>query len=55
MPLEQVDQIRKVRGKSFNLKPGMPVQVLVPLKKRTAMQYILEPLTGALWRSFREQ
>lgn len=54
VPPEQVDEIRRVRGKDFNLRPGMPVQVLVPLRKRTAMQYILEPLTGAMWRSFRE-
>jgi HlyD family secretion protein len=54
VPIDQVDQIRAVRGKDFNLRPGMPVQVLVPLKKRTALQYIMQPLTEAMWRSFRE-
>jgi HlyD family secretion protein len=54
VPIDQVDAIRAVRSPDFNLKPGMPVQVLVPLKKRTALQYILEPLTSAMWRSFRE-
>ena len=54
VPVEEVDKIRQIRGKDFNLRPGMPVQILVPLKKRTAMQYLLEPLTDAMWRSFRE-
>ena len=54
VPISQVDAIRAVRSPDFALKPGMPVQVLVPLKKRTALQYILEPLTSAMWRSFRE-
>lgn len=54
VPISEVDQIRKVRNQDFNLKPGMPVQILVPLKKRTALQYLLEPLTDAMWKSFRE-
>lgn len=54
VPLSELDEIRKIRGQDFNLKPGMPVQVLAPLKKRTALQYLLEPLTDAMWRSFRE-
>jgi len=54
VPLSEIDEIKRLRGQEFNLKPGMPVQVLVPLKKRTALQYIMEPLTGAMWRSFRE-
>jgi HlyD family secretion protein len=33
----------------------MPVQVLVPLRKRTALSYALEPLVGSFWGSFREQ
>jgi HlyD family secretion protein len=54
VPLAQVDKLRAERGPDFNLKPGMPVQVLVPLKKRTALQYLFEPLTDAMWKSFRE-
>ena len=46
--------IQDVRGEKFALRAGMPVQVLVPLKKRTALQYAFEPLTQSLWRSFRE-
>jgi HlyD family secretion protein len=28
--------------------------VLVPLRKRTALSYALEPLFGAFWGAFRE-
>jgi len=55
VPVEEVDKMRASLGADFVLKAGMPVQVIAPLKKRTALQYILEPLTGAVWRSFREQ
>ena len=47
--------IEDVRGNGFSLRAGAPVQVLIPLKKRTALQYAFEPLTEALWRSFRER
>jgi len=35
-------------------KPGAPVQVLVPTRRRSALQYWLEPLSQAFWRSFRQ-
>ena len=47
--------IKDVRGRDFALRAGAPVQVLVPIKKRTALQYAFEPLTEAMWRSFRER
>ena len=54
VPSKELDIIRSRRGEDFNLKAGMPVQVLVPLRARTALQYALEPLTQSLWLSFRE-
>lgn len=36
------------------LKPGLPVEIVVPLRKRTVLQYILEPLNQSLWKTFRE-
>jgi HlyD family secretion protein len=54
VPPSELAMVRKVRGKDFVLRAGMPVQVLVPLRKRTALQYAFEPLTESLWRSFRE-
>lgn len=54
VPSKEIETIKGVRGKDFNLKAGMPVQVLVPLRGRTALQYAFEPLTQSLWLSFRE-
>jgi len=54
VPSKELEVIRAVRGQDFSLKAGMPVQVLVPLRRRTALQYALEPLTQSLWLSFRE-
>jgi HlyD family secretion protein len=52
---DQLALLRRVRGQRFSLRAGMPVQVLVPLRKRTALSYALEPLVGSFWGSFREQ
>ncbi|HJO67380.1 MAG TPA: HlyD family type I secretion periplasmic adaptor subunit [Sphingomonas sanguinis] len=54
VPLDQIALIRKVRGRDFALRAGMPVQILIPLRKRTALDYALEPLVGSFWSSFRE-
>lgn len=54
VPPSELAIIQGLRGRDFALRAGMPVQVLVPLKKRTALQYAFEPLTQSLWRSFRE-
>jgi HlyD family secretion protein len=54
VPRDQIEEIAKVRGKDFELRAGMPVQVLIPLRKRTALDYALEPLIGSFWSSFRE-
>jgi HlyD family type I secretion membrane fusion protein len=45
--------IADVRGATA-FQPGLPVEVVVPLRKRTALQYLVEPLEMSLWRSFRE-
>jgi len=54
VPRDQLLLIQDVRGRDFALRPGMPVQVLIPLRKRTALDYALEPLIGSFWSSFRE-
>ncbi len=39
-------------GRAANaLRPGAPVEVIILLRKRTALEYLLEPLTDNLWRS----
>lgn len=42
------------RSPNMQLRPGLPAEVIVPTRKRTALQYLLEPLNQSLWRSFRE-
>ncbi len=54
VPRDQLGLIRAVRGSDFALRAGMPVEVLIPLRKRTALDYALEPLIGSFWSSFRE-
>lgn len=51
---DQLEIIRKVRGERTGLQAGLPVEVLVPLRKRTALDYLLEPLMQTFWRSGRE-
>lgn len=54
VPESQLRLLSNVRGKDFQLRPGMPAQALIPLRKRTALDYALEPLVGSFWASFRE-
>ncbi|MGR4865429.1 HlyD family type I secretion periplasmic adaptor subunit [Caulobacter sp. LARHSG274] len=53
-PPEELDKIRQVRGAQTGLQAGLPVEVLVPLRKRSALAYLLEPLTQTFWRMGRE-
>jgi HlyD family secretion protein len=54
-PREELERIAKTDQHAATvLKAGMPAEVLVPLRKRTALQYIFEPLDQAIWRSFRQ-
>lgn len=55
VPASETAKIAKVRGAEQGLRPGLPVEVVVPLRKRTALQYFFEPLQQSIWRSFREQ
>jgi HlyD family secretion protein len=32
----------------------LPAQVIVPLRKRTALGYLLEPLSSTFWKVGRE-
>lgn len=54
VPETELSKIRQIRGKRTGLQAGLPVEVMVPLSKRTALTYLLEPLTQTLWRSGRE-
>ena len=54
VPLSELEKVRGSLGQG-QLRPGLPVEIVLPTRKRTALQYILEPLTTHLWRSLREQ
>ena len=55
VPQQELDRLAKARGQdSLPLRPGLPAEVVVPMRKRTALQYLLEPLDQSIWRSFRE-
>lgn len=44
-------ELAKMGRSAATLRPGAPVEVVVLLRKRTALGYLLEPLTNQLWRS----
>jgi HlyD family type I secretion membrane fusion protein len=53
VPPTELDKIRQARGDT-GLKAGLPAEVVVPLRKRTALGYLTEPLTQMLWLAGRE-
>jgi HlyD family secretion protein len=55
VPQAEVNRITILRGINGGLRAGQPVQIVIPLRKRTALQYLTEPLSNAAWRSFRER
>lgn len=53
VPEAELNRVRSVLG-SGELRPGLPVEAVLKVRKRTALQYLIEPLSGALWRSGHE-
>lgn len=53
VPQAELNRVRSVLGRG-ELRPGLPVESVLTVRKRTALDYLLEPLTGALWRSGHE-
>jgi HlyD family secretion protein len=53
------EELKKLKdagsGPTLELRPGIPAEVVIPTRQRTALQYFLEPLTSAIWSSFREE
>jgi HlyD family secretion protein len=54
IPDDEAAEIRNIRGPRAGLRAGLPVQVVIPLRKRTAFQFLLEPLSQAIWKSGHE-
>ena len=53
VPQSELKEVQSVLGNG-ELRPGLPVETVLTVRKRTALQYLLEPLTSALWRSGHE-
>jgi HlyD family type I secretion membrane fusion protein len=54
VPEAELNRVRSVLGNG-ELRPGLPIEAVLKVRRRTALQYLLEPLTGALWRSGHEE
>jgi len=53
VPPQELAKITRVRGEPA-LRAGLPAEVMVPLRKRNALSYLVEPLGQTLWRAGRE-
>jgi HlyD family secretion protein len=53
VPLSELRKIEEAGG-ADRLRAGIPVSVEIPLRPRTALQYLLEPLTGTFRDSLNE-
>ena len=54
VPVNLVLALRKAEGRTAGLRPGLPAQVMIGLRKRTALEYLLEPLTQSMSGSLHE-
>ena len=53
VPPSELAKLRRVR-EDGGLRAGLPVDIMIPLRKRTALSYLIEPLTQTLWMAGRE-
>jgi HlyD family secretion protein len=54
VPPSEIKHIQERRGDAHGLQAGLPVELVVPLGRRTALGYLVDPLRQTLWKSFRE-
>lgn len=50
----ELQKIQELLGRG-ELRPGLPVETMLSVRKRTALQYILEPLTSSFRNALHEQ
>jgi HlyD family secretion protein len=53
VPPAERAKLRRIRTDG-GLKAGLPVEIMIPLRKRTAFAYLTEPLMQSLWIAGRE-
>ena len=46
--------IQQVKENGFEIKTGMPVEVMVKTGQRTLMSYLFEPFTNLIMRALNE-
>ena len=51
---ESLRQIQDLLGHG-QLRPGLPVEAMLSVRKRTALEYLLDPLTGSFRHALNEQ
>jgi len=49
-----IPQAEKEKLKSLTLVPGMPAEVMIKTGDRTALSYLVKPLSDQILRAFRE-
>jgi len=50
---EELAKLREFRADG-GIRAGLPAEVMVPMRKRTAFSYLVEPITRSVWRAGRE-
>ena len=51
---EELRELEERSDADVRLRPGLPAEIVVPTRKRTALQYLVEPLNQTIWRGFRQ-
>lgn len=54
VPAGALQRFRTLRNGEEPIRAGLPAEVLIALRKRTVLGYLLEPLVQSTWRSGRE-
>lgn len=54
VPPSEIHRMEQFLERDIVLRPGYPAQVVIPLRPRTMLGYLSEPITGALWQAGRE-
>jgi HlyD family type I secretion membrane fusion protein len=55
VPPEELRRLADPAAGDRHLRAGLDSSIVVPMRKRTALQFLLEPVNQALWRSMREE
>ena len=55
IPPAELEKLHIADADGDALKPGLPVQVMAVQHRRSALQYMLEPLTQTFWGAMRER